>query len=117
MFRYAQIDEHGYCFAQSTLSGEVVKDDMILLEENQVVDLGQKYDQVNKVWTNEFKPVEPQVPQVTLEDVQSNVTATKTVAMSTEGTVMMTSEDALTIMELQLENQALLNQIVTKLGI
>lgn len=117
MFNYAQIDELGYCIGLSTLSGEVSHDNMILLEKNEVVDFGQKYDQVNKVWTNEFKSVEPQVPQVTLEDVQSNVTATKTVAMSTEGTVMMTSEDALTIMELQLENQALLNQIITKLGI
>ena len=46
--RYAQITQEGICFADSYLSGEVIAEDMILLEENAVSPLGKKY--VNGEW-------------------------------------------------------------------
>lgn len=72
MFDYAQIDEQGYCFSKSTLSGIVEHEDLIFIGEEDV-QLGQKYDRENKVWLDEFKPEEPQEPSLTLEDVKKDI--------------------------------------------
>lgn len=54
MFNYAQIDENGYCFGVSKLSGEVIAEDMIRLENTSLDYINKKFDRANKVWLNEY---------------------------------------------------------------
>lgn len=44
MYRYAQIDENGYVVSDSYLSGEVIKDNMIAVDED--------FDLTNKRYVN-----------------------------------------------------------------
>ena len=71
--KHAQIDEQGYCIGLYHLSDEVTAECMILLKEDEKVEFGQKYDIENKVWLDEFKPIEPQPQPLTLEDVKKAI--------------------------------------------
>ena len=110
MFNYAQINEKDYCIGVSSLSGEVLQDDMIYIENYDVSYIGRKYDRKNKKWTDEYLPIpEPQIP-VTLEDIKGDTAPIKE-------TTTLTADDALTIMEIQLSNEDKLNRILAHLGL
>ncbi|MGE4214834.1 MAG: flagellar basal-body rod protein [Anaerotignaceae bacterium] len=70
MYRYAQINENGFVVSDSHLSGEVVADNMIGIEEN--------FDIRNKKYTNgewvEFNP-EPMVETLTEQEKTALETA------------------------------------------
>ncbi|MDY3369308.1 hypothetical protein [Zhenhengia yiwuensis] len=110
MFNYAQINEQGYCVGIASLSGEVLQDDMIPIESYDLSYINRKYDRHNKKWTDEYLPIpEPQIP-VTLEDIKGDTAPIKE-------TTMLTADDALTIMEIQLSNEDKLNRILAHLGL
>lgn len=110
MFNYAQINEKDYCIGVSSLSGEVLQDDMICIENYDVSYIGRKYDRQNKKWTDEYLPIpEPQV-SVTLDDIKSDTAPIKE-------TTTLTADDALTIMEYQTILDEKLNQIMAHLGL
>ena len=110
MFNYALINELDFCIGVSSLNGEVLQDDMILLEQYDVSYIGRKYDRQNKKWTNEYLPKpEPQV-SVTLDDIKSDTAPIKE-------TTTLTADDALTIMEYQTILDEKLNHIIAHLGL
>lgn len=48
MFRYAQIDETGLCYAESRLGGEVQSERLIRLAVDEPIRLGQRW--VSETW-------------------------------------------------------------------
>lgn len=110
MFNYALINELDFCIGVSSLNGEVLQDDMILLEQYDASYIGRKYDRQNKKWTNEYLPKPEPHKQVTLEDIKNDTAPIKE-------TTTLTADDALTIMEIQLSNEDKLNRILAHLGL
>lgn len=109
-FVYAQLDEKDYCIGVSELNGEVNQNNMLLIEQYDSSYIRRKYDRQNKKWTDEYLPIpEPQIP-VTLEDIKGDTAPIKE-------TTMLTADDALTIMEIQLSNEDKLNRILAHLGL
>lgn len=71
MYKYAQIDSNNICFAVSYLSGEVIADDMIMLNEEDEP-LGMKYK--DGIWEEVPKP-EPEpteLEKTQLDIIQEN---------------------------------------------
>lgn len=64
MYHYAQIDENGYIVGISNLSGEVVRENLIQIEED--------FDPTNKKWNGtsweSYTPPEPPEPEPTQLD-------------------------------------------------
>lgn len=110
MFDYAQINEKDYCIGVSSLSDEVLQDDMIYIENYDVSYIGRKYDRQNKKWTNEYLPKPEPQASVTLDDIKSDTAPIKE-------TTTLTADDALTIMEYQTILDEKLNQIMAHLGL
>lgn len=71
--RYAQIDDNGVCYAISYLSGEKDEPYLILLDDNDVVNLGDTY--ADGVWTP-APPQPPPTPQPSLEEQMAALQAT-----------------------------------------
>lgn len=117
MFIYAQLDNEGYCIAISTISEEVKLDSMISLETQDNSYFNRKYDVVNGIWTDEYREVEPIPQSLSLVDVHEDIKQVKQVATNTDGTVSLSSDDVLTLLEIQLGNQDMLFKIMTHLGI
>lgn len=67
-YYYAQLDTEFFCVGLSQLSGEVVQEDMIRIQEYDMSLLGRKYDVVNGQWTNEYRP-KPEESSVNHDDV------------------------------------------------
>lgn len=65
MYHYAQIDENGYIVGISNLSGEVVRENLIQIEED--------FDPTNKKWNGtsweSYTPTEPPEPEPTQLDI------------------------------------------------
>lgn len=55
-FIYAQLDSENYCIGISQLSGEVIQDNLIRLEEFDSSYMGRLYDMENQVWTDTYRP-------------------------------------------------------------
>lgn len=81
MYRYAQIDNNGYVVSDSILSGEVQKENMILIEQD--FDLtNKKYNKETQQWeTYEPEPQPQPEPQPTLEEQISEVQDNQLVIM------------------------------------
>lgn len=56
IFIYAQLDSENYCIGISQLSGEVIQDNLVQLEEYDSSYMGRLYDMENHVWTDEYRP-------------------------------------------------------------
>lgn len=117
MFIYAQIDVECYCIGVTNTNSEIILEDMIPLETQDNSYFNRKYDKINEVWTDEYREVEPITPSLTLVDVHEDIKQVKQVATSTDGTVTLSADDVLTLLEIQLENQDMLFKIMTHLGI
>ena len=107
MFNYAQINELGYCIGLSCLSGEVIKDNLILIDDFDSSYINRKYDTENKVWTDEYYVVEP------VEMVNEHEEITKEVYQTT----LLSSEDNLLNMDLIASIDDKLNLIMEHLGL
>lgn len=110
---------HANMLGQSTIQyttmifNQVTQEYEIDTKLKEIYVAGKSLTLVNGVATTEIIIPDP----LTVEQVNQNITETKTVVMSTEGTVMMTSEDALTIMEYQTVLDEKLSKIITHLGL
>ena len=72
-FIYAQLDNENYCCGISQLSGEVIQDNMIRINDYDLSYLDRKYDIVNQKWTDEYRPHEEPVVETTqLDIIQAN---------------------------------------------
>ena len=69
MFKYAQIDSNNICFAVSYLSGEVIADDMIMLNEEDEP-LGKKYN--NGTWEELPPQPAPEPEPSQLDRIEAN---------------------------------------------
>lgn len=69
IFIYAQLDSENYCVGISQLSGEVIQDNLIRLEEFDTSFMDRLYDTENQVWTNTYRP--------TGEEIDSNALTEK----------------------------------------
>ena len=108
MFNYAQLDERDYCIGISTLSGEVLQDDMILIDEEDMSYIRRKYDRAQNRWTDEYfipDPIEPIISEHEL--------ITKEISYSVE----ITSDDNLINMDMLLTIDEKLNAIMEHLGL
>lgn len=56
IFYYAQVNEEKICFSVSQLAGEVMREDMIRLEDYDVSLLGKRWDGENWLDVNEEEP-------------------------------------------------------------
>lgn len=88
MYHYAQIDENGYIVGISNLSGEVVRENLIQIEED--------FDPTNKKWNGtsweSYTPPEPPEPEPTqLDRMEAQLTKSKD-ELRQEGADMMMSE-------------------------
>ena len=110
MVNYACINNDGYCTGVSSLSDEVIADNMILIDDYDTSYLRRRYDRQNKQWTDEYLPVPEQPIELTLEDIKSDTAPIK-------ATTSLTADDALTIMEYQTVLDEKLSQIITHLGL
>ena len=88
MYHYAQIDENGYIVGISNLSGEVVRENLIQIEED--------FDPTNKKWNGTFwesytppEPPEPEPTQLDRMEAQLNKSQDE---LRQEGADMMMSE-------------------------
>lgn len=65
MYHYAQIDENGYIVGISHLSGEVIRENLIRIEED--------FDPTNKRWNStsweSYTPPDPPKPEPTQLDI------------------------------------------------
>lgn len=107
-FIYAQINEQGYCIAISSLSGEVINDNLILLEEYDESYLNRKYDTETKEWTDEYYVYEPL--EVTLSEHEL-------ITKETYETTSLSAEDNLLNMDLLTTIDDKLNLIMAHLGL
>lgn len=107
-FAYAQIDERGYCIAISSLSGEVVKDNLISLEEYDTSYLSRKYDTEKKEWADEYCVDEP------IEVVESEH---EKITRETYETTSTSAADNLLSMDLLTGIDDKLNLIMEHLGL
>ena len=69
MYKYAQIDSNNICFAVSYLSGEVIADDMIMLNEEDEP-LGKKYN--NGTWEELPPQPAPEPEPSQLDRIEAN---------------------------------------------
>lgn len=88
MYHYAQIDENGYIVGISNLSGEVVRENLIQIEED--------FDPTNKKWNGtsweSYTPPEPPEPEPTqLDSMEAQLTKSQD-ELRQEGADMMMSE-------------------------
>lgn len=88
MYHYAQIDENGYIVGISNLSGEVVRENLIQIEED--------FDPTNKKWNGtsweSYTPPEPPEPEPTqLDRMEAQLTKSQD-ELRQEGADMMMSE-------------------------
>lgn len=72
MYKYAQINSENICFAVSYLSGEVIADDMIMLNEEDEP-LGKKYN--NGAWEELPPQPAPEPEPSQLDRIEEAVTA------------------------------------------
>lgn len=107
-FIYAQINEQGYCIGLSSLSGEVVNDNLILLEEYDTSYLGRKYDIENKTWTDDYYVEEP---------IEIEPTEHELITKETYETTTLSAEDNLLNMDLLTAIDDKLNLIMEHLGL
>ena len=110
MFNYAQINELGHCIGISTVSNEVISNNMILIPEYDDAYIFRIYNIQKKEWTNEYLPPKEVQPQLTLEDIKNDTAPIKE-------TITLTADDALTIMEYQTVLDEKLSKIITHLGL
>lgn len=88
MYHYAQIDENGYIVGISNLSGEVVRENLIQIEED--------FDPTNKKWNGtsweSYTPPEPPEPEPTqLDRMEAQLNKSQD-ELRQEGADMMMSE-------------------------
>lgn len=88
MYHYAQLDENGYIVGISNLSGEVVRENLIQIEED--------FDPTNKKWNGtsweSYTPPEPPEPEPTQLDRMEAQLAKSQDELRQEGADMMMSE-------------------------
>lgn len=108
MFNYAQINEQGYCIAISSLTGKIVGDNLILLEECDTSYLGRKYDKENSAWTDEYY-----VP----EEVEKEPSEYERLITEVYETTSTSAEDNLLNMDLLTALDDKLNLIMEHLGL
>ena len=86
-YHYAQIDENGYIIGISHLSGEVVRENLIQIEED--------FDPTNKKWNGtsweSYTPPDPPEPEPTQLD-RMEAQLNKSHELRQEGADMMMSE-------------------------
>ena len=107
MFNYAQINELGYCIGISCLSGEVIKDDLILIDDFDNSYINRKYDIENQQWTDEYYIAEQ------IKVVNEHEEITKEVYQTTSLSV----DDNLINMDLLISIDDKLNLIMDHLGL
>ncbi|MEG0578937.1 MAG: hypothetical protein RR490_03370 [Niameybacter sp.] len=54
-FIYAQLDNEGFCIGVSSLSGEVIEDNLISILEFDISYINRKYDYNTKQWLDEYR--------------------------------------------------------------
>lgn len=85
MFRYAQLDSNNVVVAISNLGGEVIADNMILINDLEVeLELGSTYDRTTNTFTPPVSvPVEPKptIEQQILAELQYNTALTEMKAL------------------------------------
>ncbi|MDA3732025.1 hypothetical protein PBV87_11085 [Niameybacter massiliensis] len=110
MFNYAQINEQGYCIGISSLTNEVVQENMILIEQYDNLYISRKYDKESKQWTDEYLSIIDPQAELTLQDIKKDTSPIK-------ATTSLTADDTLTIMEYQTALDEKLSKIITHLGL
>lgn len=76
-FIYARLNNKFYCVGISQLSGEVIQDNMVRIEEYDLSYLNRKYDIISQKWTDEYKTyeksaIEPSTEPTQLDIIQAN---------------------------------------------
>ena len=107
MFNYAQINDLGYCIGISCLSGEVIKDDLILIDDFDNSYINRKYDIENQQWTDEYY-----IPEE-IEIINEHEEITKEVYQTTS----LSADDNLINMDLLVAIDDKLNLIMEHLGV
>lgn len=107
-FIYAQINEQGYCIGISSLSGEVVSDNLILIDEYDISYLNKKYDMEKKEWTDEYYVDEP---------LEVELSEHELITKETYETTSLSAEDNLLNMDLLVSIDNKLNLIMEHLGL
>ncbi|MGL5676852.1 MAG: hypothetical protein ACRDDX_10595 [Cellulosilyticaceae bacterium] len=113
IFKYAQINELGYCIGISILSGGVTSDDMIRLDENsdEYLYINRKYDIEKSQWTDEYYISKEQIEK-SHEEITKTISQDQLMSMEmeldTNSKIALTQADGLMIMEMLLEIQAML---------
>lgn len=107
---YAEIDKDGYVIGLYTLSDVVSCDNYIFIGDESI-EFGRKYDRINKIWTDEFRPQLPEGP--ILATISEHEQLTKSMSENVE----TSSFDNLINMDMLLGLDEKLNAIMKHLGI
>lgn len=75
-FNYVQLDENGYGVGISSLSGEVISENMIRISDYDTAHMRRKYNLKEKQWTDEYLEVIEE-PIVVAKDDSSEIQALK----------------------------------------
>lgn len=68
MYKYAVLDENGFCYGESYLGGEIDAPNHILIDEKESK-MFYRYDKINKKWTDEKYKIPQEKEQISKEEI------------------------------------------------
>lgn len=111
MFNYAQLNDNGYCIAESSLCSEVVDSKLIPIDSCNGSYLRRKYDRNHQQWMNEYLEYDTN-KELTLDNLQDDLLINLELGSDTNARTMAIGDDSLLLMEMLLTIDEKLTQLL-----